>query len=54
MGGRIVLPEPDNNIQKCIKNFDLTPQEISNFWKIFQKYIYCIDIFARVKFSDCI
>ena len=37
MGGKIALPEPDANIQKCIKNFQLTPKEISKLWIIFQK-----------------
>ena len=37
MGGKIVLPEADANITKCIKNFRLTPTDISDFWKIFQK-----------------
>eukprot|EP01038_Epipyxis_sp_PR26KG_P010336 gene10336-13887_t len=37
MGGKIVLPEPDANITKVIKNFKFTPKDISDFWKIFQK-----------------
>ena len=37
MGGKVVLPEPDANITKCIKNFKLTPKEMSGFWKTFQK-----------------
>ena len=37
MGGKIVLPEPDENIQKVIKNFSFTPKDISDFWKIFNK-----------------
>lgn len=37
MGGNIVLPEADENITKCIKNFMLTPKEIAKFYKIFNK-----------------
>ena len=37
MGGKIVLPEVDPNINKVIKNFRFTPKDISDFWKIFQK-----------------
>ena len=37
MGGKIVLPEVDVNINKVIKNFRFTPKDISDFWKIFQK-----------------
>jgi uncharacterized protein (DUF433 family) len=36
MGGKIVVPEADANIQKVVKNFNLTPKDISDFWKIFQ------------------
>jgi len=59
MGGKIVLPEPDGNIQKCIKNYFMTPKEISDFWKIFQKYFiifsfhllllhFCISFLSRL------
>ena len=44
MGGKIVLPEPDDNIQKVIKNFNFTPKDISDFWKIFNKYVIVIII----------
>jgi Ca2+-binding EF-hand superfamily protein len=37
MGGKIVVPEADANIAKCVKNFHLTPKDISDYWKIFQK-----------------
>jgi hypothetical protein len=37
MGGKIVVPEADANIAKCVKSFHLTPKDISDFWKIFQK-----------------
>lgn len=37
MGNKIVVPEADNNITKVIKNYQLTPKDISEFWKIFQK-----------------
>lgn len=37
MGGQVVLPEPDANITKCIKNFKLTPKDLAGFWKVFQK-----------------
>lgn len=37
MGGKIVLPEADTNINKVIKNFQFTPQDLSDFYKIFQK-----------------
>lgn len=37
MGGKIVLPEVDPNINKVIKNFKFTPKDISDFWTIFQK-----------------
>ena len=37
MEGKIVVPEADANIAKCVKSFHLTPKDISDFWKIFQK-----------------
>jgi Ca2+-binding EF-hand superfamily protein len=37
MGGKISVPEQDANILKCMKLFRLTEEEISDFWKIFQK-----------------
>eukprot|EP01039_Chlorochromonas_danica_P010615 gene10615-11763_t len=37
MGGKIVVPEPDANIRKVVKNFFFTPKDISDFWKIFQR-----------------
>eukprot|EP01031_Cornospumella_fuschlensis_P031398 gene31398-37952_t len=37
MGGKIVVPEPDVNIRKVIKNFHFNPKDISDFWKLFQK-----------------
>lgn len=37
MGGKVVVPESDSNITKVIKNFHLSPKDVSAFWKIFQK-----------------
>lgn len=37
MGAKIVIPEADANITKVIRNFHLTPKDISDFWKLFQK-----------------
>ena len=37
MGGKLVIPEADANITKVIRNFKLTPKDISDFWKLFQK-----------------
>ncbi len=37
MGGKIVVPEADLNISKAIKNFKLSPKDVSDFWKLFQK-----------------
>jgi hypothetical protein len=37
MGGKLVIPEADANITKVIRAFQFTPQDISDFWKIFQK-----------------
>jgi len=37
MGAKLVLPEADANLTKCIKNFKLTPKDISDFWQRFQK-----------------
>lgn len=40
MGAKLVLPEADANLTKCIKNFKLEPKDISDFWQIFQKYVF--------------
>lgn len=32
-----MLPEPDPNMQKCIKTFKLTPKDMAGFWKKFQQ-----------------
>ena len=37
MGGAIVLPEADEYIQKCISSYNMTPKEISKFYKMFQR-----------------
>lgn len=37
MGGKIVVPETDANINRVVNNFELTPRDISEFWKLFQK-----------------
>jgi Ca2+-binding EF-hand superfamily protein len=57
MGGRIVVPEPDAKMAKTIKTFMLTPNEIAQFWKIFQKLdkskIGLISIDAICKSIEC-
>mmetsp|Transcript_23027 Transcript_23027/g.51627 ORF Transcript_23027/g.51627 Transcript_23027/m.51627 type:complete len:143 (+) Transcript_23027:229-657(+) len=66
MGGKIVLPEMDDNVNKVVKNFMFTPTDISDFWKIFSKMdkaktglVPLVDIFKRVEMernliTDCL
>jgi Ca2+-binding EF-hand superfamily protein len=37
MGGTLVLPETDDNMQKVIGNFNFTQKEVAKFYRIFQK-----------------
>jgi hypothetical protein len=41
MGGKIVVPEADMNINRVVKAFKLTPKDISDFWKLFQRWVLC-------------
>ena len=37
MGGRMVLPEADDKMKKCIRVHMMKPKEVNKFWKLFKK-----------------